>query len=649
MKEKTTFRRIFVMLFFCGAFLTTKASELPVIRITTPDGAPVAHRQWFVSDRGFNSGITFELIDPNNPANNTYIDREIAERRDDIRGRGNSTWIAGERYGKKPYRIRFRNETSLMGMPAHRNWVLLANWFDATLGLRTAFAFELGARLGVPYTPSYHFVELYMNGVHQGVYLLTEHRQVCPLEVGAPGRPQVFYDNEGWMVEFDWRWNRVDDDPKFRTRRFNIPLVMKGSDFPFDPNNMSQLGDYTGDYDNFVVRDWRDLTDLLYCSTFPENGYRDLIDMQSIVNFFLVNVITNNVDFFVAHPRDGRDAPMSVFWHRRDGYSRIAAGPLWDFDLSFGFFIYNGVHTSLAGNTRGWYVNNADLQILGPAHRPYPTYPFFARFFDDPVFRAAWKESWNNNRDAILSMVDFIDETAAKIRESALRNHRIWEARRGQAVDFDLWVSRMRNYLVTRLAFLDEVYNRVNVFPTSRNFGFVNSENIPSQTFTLASFGGLNNLTKVFENGGAHFEVTPIIQTPTGNGGYLTTFTVRPNPDSPSGTHIDRITLSGTNQGNDFSFEIPLSVVYNNTTDLENTVVSVLQVYPNPFVNEVNIETAGKAEISLQIFDVAGVLVYAQRINAANKTLQLGHLPAGVYFFRFEENGNTQTIRVIKQ
>ena len=623
------------MLFFCGAFLTMKASELPVIRINMPGTppAPVIHRVW-------TEGVTFQLTDPNNDAHDMFSNNS----RDAIRGRGNSTWWAGVRYGKKPYRFRFRENTSLMGLPAHRNWVLLANWYDATLGMRTGFAFELGARLGVPYTPSYHFVNLYMNGRYDGLYLLTEHRQVCPLEVGAPGRPQVFYGNEGWMVEFDFRWHDEDEDPKFRTRSFNLPLVIKGSDFREGHNYTNQ------DDINFVVRQWNELTDLMALNnpTFPDNGYRDLIDMDAIINYFLVQVITNNVDFFVAHPADGRREPGSVFWHRRDGDSRIAAGPLWDFDLSFGYFISGTLNT----NTSGWWANNPAIALLGPEQRPYPTYGFFARFLDDPVFRVRWKENWNNNRDEIFSMVDWIDETAAHIRPHAIRNYTRWRVGQdhGSNVNFDWWVAQMRNYTVTRLAFLDEVYNRVNVFPTSRNFGFVNSENIPSQTFTLASFGRLDNLSVSFENGGANFEMTAPVQTPTGNGGYLTTFTIKPNINAPSGAHVDWVIVNGTNQGNNFSFApMQVSVNYNNTTDLVDTTVSVLQVYPNPFVNEVNIETAGRAEISLQIFDVTGVLVYAQRINGTNQTLQLGHLPAGVYFFRFEENGNTQTIRVIKQ
>jgi hypothetical protein len=85
---------------------------------------------------------------------------------------------------------------------------------------------------------------------------------------------------------------------------------------------------------------------------------------------------------------------------------------------------------------------------------------------------------------------------------------------------------------------------------------------------------------------------------------------------------------------------------------LDDTVISVLQIYPNPFSAEVNIVSAGAgigAEISLQIFNLTGALVHTEIINRASTTLQLEHLPAGVYFFRFEQDGAVRTERMIKR
>ena len=61
-------------------------------------------------------------------------------------------------------------------MPKHKRWVLLANWMDRTL-LRNDVAFEMARRV-MDWAPRGQFVELYLNGVHQGNYYLCEQIKV---------------------------------------------------------------------------------------------------------------------------------------------------------------------------------------------------------------------------------------------------------------------------------------------------------------------------------------------------------------------------------------------------------------------------------------------------------------------------------------
>jgi hypothetical protein len=54
-------------------------------------------------------------------------------------------------------------------------------------------------------------------------------------------------------------------------------------------------------------------------------------------------------------------------------------------------------------------------------------------------------------------------------------------------------------------------------------------------------------------------------------------------------------------------------------------------VYPNPFTNQLNLEIA-EEPLTLEIMNMAGQLVYHQK--NPNKTLDLSHLPLGIYVLK---------------
>ena len=86
-----------------------------------------------------------------------------------IKGRGNATWSLP----KKPYRLKFDSKVSLFGEKEDKSWVLLANYADKTL-MRNQIASYIGKNSLLEYTPSFHFVELILNGAYMGTYQLGE-------------------------------------------------------------------------------------------------------------------------------------------------------------------------------------------------------------------------------------------------------------------------------------------------------------------------------------------------------------------------------------------------------------------------------------------------------------------------------------------
>ena len=100
-------------------------------------------------------------------------DGSVYEVETQIKGRGNYTWI----WDKKPYALKFKDKKTVLGMPAHKRWILLANWRDRTL-LRNDATFWLSKQSGLPYTVSGQFVELEFNGEHRGNYYLCEQIKI---------------------------------------------------------------------------------------------------------------------------------------------------------------------------------------------------------------------------------------------------------------------------------------------------------------------------------------------------------------------------------------------------------------------------------------------------------------------------------------
>ena len=136
------------------------STGLPILYINTENNAPITSK-----DNYINAALTL-IANEQGEEPLTAIDMEI-------RGRGNTTW----KMPKKPYRIKFEDKTELLGMPADKSWVLLANFSDKTL-MRNHIAFAFSRQFGLAYTPQSRFVEVYLNGRYDGNYLLTEQIQI---------------------------------------------------------------------------------------------------------------------------------------------------------------------------------------------------------------------------------------------------------------------------------------------------------------------------------------------------------------------------------------------------------------------------------------------------------------------------------------
>ena len=214
--------------------------------------------------------------------------------------RGNSTSSAY----KKPYNIKFDSKTDVLGMGKNKKWSLLANCYDKTL-IRNAVVMDFARELGVPYTPDYRFVDVYVNDKLHGSYVLIDS-----VEVGET-RVDIDVDNNEYLLELDW--NPQDADCYY-FYSWNDSLK-----FAINEPEIDDLSDSQKKY----------VTDLVANA---ENALRSgnisevekYFDIESMAKFYLTLEFFRNIDV----------ATSSTRFHIKN--DKIYGGPVWDFDLSSG-------------------------------------------------------------------------------------------------------------------------------------------------------------------------------------------------------------------------------------------------------------------------------------------------------------------------
>ena len=298
-----------------------------------------------------------------------------------IRGRGNTTWY----WPKKPYLVKLDAKQSILGMPKHKRWVLLANFMDRTL-MRNLVSMKVSSMTNLAWTPGCVPVELVLNGEHQGSYLLIEQVRVDKNRVTVTEMTKD--DNAGdavtggYLLELDFHY-----DNEVQWKDHGIPFGIKYPD-PDDltPQQLTYIKGYVADAAN-----------ALYGSDFkdPDKGYAKYIDVDSFVDYWIVYEVMGNHEL---------GNPGSVYMHKDRG-GKLVAGPCWDFD--WGVLSYNTspqARTGLINGNAIWY----------------------GRLRDDPAFKAKLKARFEELLPKLETIPDYMDECEALLTASAKLNFEMW-------------------------------------------------------------------------------------------------------------------------------------------------------------------------------------------------------------------------------
>lgn len=122
----------------------------------------------------------------------------------EIKARGNWTRLG---FAKKPFKLKLGSKQKMLGLSKSKHFALLAHADDNVSYLRNFVGFNLGKRIGLPWTPSVQPVEVVMNGDYRGLYFLTESIRVesgrIEIEKLADEETDPALCSGGYLVELD--------------------------------------------------------------------------------------------------------------------------------------------------------------------------------------------------------------------------------------------------------------------------------------------------------------------------------------------------------------------------------------------------------------------------------------------------------------
>lgn len=441
-----------------GAAFTVRvmqATKLPTVYLTSTD-ASAEDRAYIDASKAHSTAAALRMIG----ADGSEISAaSIME----LKARGNSTFTYAQ---KKSYQIKLETAADLLQTGENvKTWVLLANYFDATLMHDKLFK-DLAAGLQMPYTASCGWVNLYYDGEYRGVYLLSEKNAVKSTGV-AISDMEAAYEALNPDYGKDMRTESGENAygmTYFYTKDLTEPENLTGGyllELNHDkPDEVSGFITRRGKGMNVKSPEWCGDAAMRYISEYyqafedavyavDENGnytgvnaegkhYYDYVDRDSLVKIFLMQELALNPDGFVS----------SLYFYK-DADDIMYAGPIWDQDMTLG----TGWTKQISPETTDYhYLAQALIQI--------------------PDFRAAvlrcYTKTFAPLAKDLIAENGMVDEYSAFLAKSAEMNFVLWPYIRvgepdnaghiWQNATYTSVLADMRSWLIRRIAYLDSTF-----------------------------------------------------------------------------------------------------------------------------------------------------------------------------------------------
>ncbi len=418
------------------------------------------------------------LTDQNNPYFLNYNGRIAIEKR------GSSS----QTLPKKPYGLTTlkedkvtNNNVSILGMPKENDWVLNSLAFDPSL-IRNYLSYDLSRSMG-NYAARGVYCEVVINGDYKGLYIFMEKLKIDNERINIVKMNNT--DNTlpdlsgGYITKAD---KTTGGDPVAWT----MQSYNGATDYLHDSPKPAEI---TSQQNNYIRNQFTLLQNAATAQNASiVNGFPSIIDIPSFVDFMIINELASNADAY----------QYSTYFHK-DRNGKLRAGPVWDFDLTYGNDLFH------------WGFNRSYYYVWQFDNGDNTGSKFWRDLYNNPTFKCylskRWQELISENRPLNYNLIaERIDRFVNLISEAAVRENMRWGTVPNQPreiTNMKLWLQNRINWLNGRLSNYTAcanpvipplVISKINYHPMpsgnfeSDNLEFIEITNNGNQTVNLTGF-----------------------------------------------------------------------------------------------------------------------------------------------------------------
>ena len=343
-----------------------------------------------------------------------------------IKYRGASSYA---QFDKPQYRLKFyRSESGkaleydLFGLGADSEWVLNGPFLDKTL-LRNYLVYTLSGEI-MDWAPGCTFFELFLDGNYQGVYLAVE-----PITAGAERLDLNPFGLVSGATPYIVKRDRVGTEENV-LHTYGQTMGYTGQQLSVDYPGESSL---TEQQRQWIEQDISSFEEALYSDYFddPDIGYAKYIDVDSFVDYFILNEFALNHDAGV----------LSTYVYKEiNGKIKLC---VWDYNNAF--------------DNYQWFDMECDEFFVVNSY-------WFDRLLQDRAFVERIVQRYEELRNGSLSdehIQEVLDGGRALLGDAVERNYTLWgysfaDETSQDPHNYEEAIAQLEDVIQRRLAFLDE-------------------------------------------------------------------------------------------------------------------------------------------------------------------------------------------------